>query len=71
MRRLGPALTSLLETAAATGEIRADISAADLLHAVAQLCQPVPDEGVAYSRRMVALLIDGLRHGGDPSRSRS
>ena len=63
MQRLGPALGSLLEAATATGEIRADISAKDLLHAVAHLCQPVPGEGVAYSRRMVALLIDGLRHG--------
>lgn len=40
----------------------ADISAKDLLHAVAHLCQPVPGEGVAYSQRMVALLVDGLRY---------
>src|SRR5882757_3858862 len=60
MGRLAPTLGSLLEAAAATGETRADISAKDLLHAVALLCQPVPDEGVTYSRRMVALLIDGL-----------
>jgi AcrR family transcriptional regulator len=62
MQRLGPALGSLLEAATATGEIRADISAKDLLHAVAHLCQPVPDEGLAYSQRMVAILIDGLRY---------
>src|SRR5882757_6089114 len=42
-QRLEPALGSLLDAAAATGEIRADISAKDLLHAVALLCQPVPD----------------------------
>ncbi|MGI5211834.1 TetR/AcrR family transcriptional regulator [Plantactinospora sp. CA-290183] len=71
MQRLGPALEALLEAATATGEIRADISAKDLLHAVAQLCQPAPDEGAAYSRRMVALLIDGLRYGADTSQSRS
>jgi AcrR family transcriptional regulator len=59
--RLEPALGSLLDAAAATGEIRADISARDLLHAVALLCTPVPGEGTAYSQRMVALLIDGLR----------
>jgi AcrR family transcriptional regulator len=63
MARLGPALGALLEAAAAAGEIRADISVTDLLHAVAHLCLPVPDEGPAYSRRMVALLIDGLRFG--------
>ncbi|HEX3784086.1 MAG TPA: TetR family transcriptional regulator [Pseudonocardiaceae bacterium] len=68
-QRVGPALGSLLEAATASGEIRADISAKDLLHAIAQLCQPVPDEGLAYRRRMVALLIDGLRHGAEFRRS--
>jgi AcrR family transcriptional regulator len=63
MQRLGPALGSLLEAATASGEIRVGISAKDILHAVANLCVPVPGEGVAYSQRMVALLIDGLRYG--------
>ncbi len=39
----------------------------DLLHAVANLCLPAAGEaageGVAYSQRMVALLIDGLHCG--------
>jgi AcrR family transcriptional regulator len=70
MQRLGPALGSLLETAAAAGDIRADISAEDLLHALAHLCQPPPGEGVGYSRRMVTLLVDGLRYGAETSRSR-
>ena len=61
--RVAPALGSLLEAATATGEIRADISAKDLLHAVAHLCLPVAGEGIAYSQRMVAVLIDGLRYG--------
>jgi hypothetical protein len=61
--RMGPALGSLLEAATASGEIRSDISAMDLLHAIAQLCMPVPGEGPTYSKRMVAVLIDGLRHG--------
>ncbi|MGH3504516.1 MAG: TetR/AcrR family transcriptional regulator [Nocardioidaceae bacterium] len=69
MRRLGPALGSLLEAATATGDIRADISAEEFLHAIAQLCQPVPGEGLAYSQRMVAILIDGLRYGADLQRS--
>jgi AcrR family transcriptional regulator len=63
MQRLAPALASLLEPAVASGEIRGGISARDLLHAVANLCMPAPDEGPAYSQRMVSLLIDGLRHG--------
>jgi AcrR family transcriptional regulator len=70
MQRLAPALASLLEAAIASGEIRAGISARDLLHAVANLCMPAADEGPAYSQRMVALLIDGLRYGADASQSR-
>ncbi|MGH3248440.1 MAG: TetR/AcrR family transcriptional regulator [Trebonia sp.] len=62
-QRLEPALGSLLDAAIASGEIRAGISARDLLHAVANLCLPVPGGGVTYSQRMVALLIDGLRYG--------
>jgi AcrR family transcriptional regulator len=61
MGRLEPALGSLLEAAMARGEIRTDISAEDLLYAVANLCLPVPGGGVSYSQRMVALLMDGLR----------
>jgi AcrR family transcriptional regulator len=61
MGRLEPALASLLEAAMARGEIRTDISAEDLLYAVANLCLPVPGGGVSYSQRMVALLMDGLR----------
>ncbi len=59
--RLGPVLEDLLGAAAASGEIRADVSASDLLTAVALLCHPAPDTGPAYSVRMVGLLIDGLR----------
>lgn len=66
MQRLEPVLGSLLQAATASGEIRAAVSPKDLLYAVASLCLPVADEGVAYSQRMVALLIDGLRH-ADPT----
>lgn len=62
-QRVGPALGSLLDAAAASGEIRADVSSKELLSAVASLCLPVPGGGIDYSRRMVALLVDGLRHG--------
>jgi AcrR family transcriptional regulator len=71
MGRLEPTLGSLLEAAIASGEIRAGISARDLLYAVAKLCLPVADEGVPYSQRMVALLIDGLHYGASTSKSRS
>ncbi|MGH3641941.1 MAG: TetR/AcrR family transcriptional regulator [Mycobacterium sp.] len=65
--RLGPTLASLLEAAAACGEIRSDIGSRELLYAVAKLCLPVEGEGVDDSRRMVALLVDGLRHGAGAS----
>jgi AcrR family transcriptional regulator len=70
-QRLGPTLGSLLEAATASGEIRADISPEYLLYAVASLCQPMADEGAAYSQCMVALLIDGLRYGAATSQPRS
>jgi AcrR family transcriptional regulator len=71
MQRLGPSLGSLLDAAAASGQIRSDISPKYLLHAVANLSLPVADDGVAYSQRMVALLIDGLRYGAETSQTRS
>ncbi|MFI8852395.1 TetR/AcrR family transcriptional regulator [Streptomyces sp. NPDC053499] len=58
--KLGPALTALLDAAVAVGAIRDDVSAHDLLYAVANLCMPVPGQGPEYNQRMVELLIDGL-----------
>jgi hypothetical protein len=60
-QRLEPALQPLLDVAAATGRIRDDVSANDLLRAVALLSLPISDEGPEYGRRMVAVFIDGLR----------
>jgi AcrR family transcriptional regulator len=71
MQRLGPALGSLLDAAVAADEIRADIGPQDLLYAVSNLSLPLSNDGVAYSERMVGLLVDGLRHGPGTSRSRS
>jgi AcrR family transcriptional regulator len=62
MQRLEPVVGSLLEAAVATGRIRADTSAKDLLHAIALLCQPVPGEELGYNQRLVAIFIDGLLH---------
>ena len=60
--RLGPVLSDLLDAATAAGDIRANVSAEDLLTAVALLCHPAPDTDAEYSQRMVGLLIDGLRN---------
>jgi AcrR family transcriptional regulator len=66
--RLGPVLDELLRAAKATGDIRADVSAKDLLTAVALLSHPAPDTGPAYSQRMVTLLLDGMRSGANQAR---
>jgi AcrR family transcriptional regulator len=60
--RLVPSLQGLLE--AASTEIHADISAAELLRAVALLCSPATLGDAAQTQRMVALLINGLRVAG-------
>ena len=65
-KRLRPALQTLLEAAAAAGEVRADVEPYELLRAVALLCTPAQDGDPAKARRMVALLIDGLRYGASP-----
>ena len=67
--RLQPALRTLLDAAVAAGEVRAGVAPDDLLRAVAGLCMQSHDEGPAHARRMVALLVDGLRYGASPSGS--
>jgi len=61
--RLEPALRTLLESAGAAGEVRTDFTAEDLLDAVASVCMRAYDRGPDHARRMVALLVDGLRYG--------
>ena len=65
-QRLRAAFRILLKAAVAAGEVRADADADDLLSAVASLCMS-PNAGAGRAERMVALLIDGLRHGARPS----
>jgi AcrR family transcriptional regulator len=61
---IGPALQMLLQNAEAAGAVRGDVDALDLLGAVANLCIPAPGaDDNSRAHRMVALLIDGLRHG--------
>jgi len=60
--RLAPALQKLLDAAIAAGDIRATANADDLLQAVASFSRG-RDDGPEYARRMVSLLLDGLRYG--------
>jgi AcrR family transcriptional regulator len=62
-KRLLPALKTLLDTAVAAGVVRPGIEAEDLLRAVATLCHGPHRNEPVYARRMVALLVDGLRYG--------
>jgi AcrR family transcriptional regulator len=62
-KRLLPALKTLLDTAVAAGAVRPGIEAEDLLRAVATLCHGPHGNEPVYARRMVALLVDGLRYG--------
>ena len=60
-QRMEPVLEALMAAARADGAIRADVTAADILHAVALLCQPVPGEDPGYSQRLAGIFVDGLR----------
>jgi len=64
--RLRPALRGLVDAAIAAGEVRADIEPGDLLSAVASLSLQSRHQDAAHARRMVALLVDGLRYGASP-----
>ncbi len=70
-QRVRPALRTLLKSAAAAGEVRSDVDADDLLGAVASLCMSAHNDGPGHARRMVALLVDGLRYGAKPPSARS
>lgn len=61
--RLQPALRSLLDAAAASGEIRGDLEPEELLGAVASMCMQARPDRPEQAKRMVALLVDGLRYG--------
>ena len=62
-QRLEPALQVLLKSAASAGQVRPDIGAEELLGAIASLCMHAFTQGPKHARRMVSLLVDGLRYG--------
>ncbi|GAA0303569.1 TetR/AcrR family transcriptional regulator [Sphingomonas oligophenolica] len=66
-QRLRPAFRTLFEAATAAGEVRADIDADEILGAVASLCMSAHDDRPDHARRMVAVLVDGLRYGANES----
>lgn len=61
--RLVPACAQLLDAAATAGEIRLDVDAYQLLRGVGNLCVGDDTDPRYDARRLVGLLIDGLRTG--------
>ncbi len=61
-QRLRPAFLALFQTAMAAGVLRRDIDADEFLNAAASLCMSAYDGRPGHAQRMVALLVDGLRH---------
>lgn len=61
-QRLRPALIGLVDRAVAARAIRPDVDADDLLIGVANLCSAGYGRDPEHPRRMVELLIDGLRY---------
>ena len=59
--RLVPVCTQLLEAAAAAGEIRSDLEAYELMRGVGNLCIGADSDPRYDARRLVELLIAGLR----------
>lgn len=66
-QRLRPALDSLLAAAEAAGEIRPGVDPDELLRATASLASSSRENAPDSARRMVALLVDGLRYRASPS----
>jgi AcrR family transcriptional regulator len=62
-QRLRPAVRTLFDSAMATGEIRADVEPDEILTAVTSLCMSARNDRPDHARRMIALLVDGLRYG--------
>lgn len=61
--QLTPALRGLLDAAAAKKKIRAGVDPREFLLATLRLAAPASEGNIAEARRMVTLLVDGLRFG--------
>jgi len=61
-QQIKPACQVLFDAALRAGEVRSDVTAADLLSAVANLRNQSYGDDPDRAQRMVALLIDGLRY---------
>jgi AcrR family transcriptional regulator len=67
--RIRTAVDSLVASAAATGRVRGDVDGVDLIRALGGICMVSDQAGwQEQARRLVSLLMDGLRYGatGNP-----
>ncbi len=62
-QHLEPTVKALLDAAVSAGQVRSDVEPCELLRAVARLSNASGEDGALHGRRMVDLLIDGLRYG--------
>jgi AcrR family transcriptional regulator len=65
-QQLEPAVTALLDAGVSAGQVRSDVEPCELLRAVARLSNASGENRAlraVHGRRMVDLLIDGLRYG--------
>jgi AcrR family transcriptional regulator len=60
MDRLEPALQTLLDRAVDGGYARDDVTAREVLTAIALICQPVPGEQPSFNQRMTRVFMEGL-----------
>jgi AcrR family transcriptional regulator len=67
--RIQTALAGLLDAAAATNRVRSDVDGMDLIRALSGICM-VSDQGQQQARRLIALLMDGLRYGAPANPAR-
>jgi AcrR family transcriptional regulator len=70
-QHLRPALKTLLDAAVAAGEVRPGVDAGELLLAVATLSYGSNGKEPVYARKMVDLLVDGLRYGAGRKAART
>lgn len=64
-QRLRPALDALLDAAITAGEIDPSVSGSDLIQATARLTSGASADTACQAKRMVGLLVDGMRYGAN------
>jgi AcrR family transcriptional regulator len=68
--RMRVAMSTLLDAGVAAGTVRADVDPMDLIRAMSGICLAIDQPGwLDQARRLVTLLMDGMRYGAGASQS--